>query len=286
MIKQIAGEAMGGAWVLMTASTLPAARLAALVQGEFDAVDACMSPWRADSEMNRISAAPPGRWLEVSRPLADVIALTLELERQTGGALGPSLGGEVSAAGFGPAGRPCGAGRLELEGRSLRKSAATGLDLCAVAKGYAIDRAGAALIAAGVGDFLLNASGDLLARGTHPEGRPWTVAVELPVPQKSVVYRHMPVQGALATSGTYRNQRDNGRRSHLIDGRSRAVVEHGLIGVSVLAETAALADGWATALAVLGPHDGPAKARELGLTALFLSQAEGGFIERAVGDWP
>jgi thiamine biosynthesis lipoprotein len=284
-MKQIAGQAMGGSWVLMTQSTLPDALLASVVQRELDAVNTCMSPWLDDSEMNRISAAPVGTSFEVSSPLADVINFALELETQTDGALNLSLGGEVSQTGFGPAERSCRNGRLVLVGRTLIKHGPMQLDLCAVAKGYAIDRATAALITAGTDNFLLNVSGDIKVNGTKQDGTPWQIALELPIPDQQVVYKTVEIAGAIATSGTYRCQRDSGKINHLIDGRSRQIVSHGLISVTVHSDTAMHADGWATALAVLGPIYGPRKAKQLKLSAVFMCETDGGFNEQTVGIW-
>ena len=50
----------------------------------------------------------------------------------------------------------------------------------------------------------------------------------------------------------YRMQ-DGVRVSHTIDPRTLEPVMHNLASVTVIAETAAIADAWATALFVLGP---------------------------------
>ncbi len=85
--------------------------------------------------------------------------------------------------------------------------------------------------------------------------------------------------GALATSGDYRNyyERDGVRYSHAIDARNGRPVAHKLASVSVFHPSAALADGWATALMVLGEKDGPALAEDLGLAAYFLYRDGEGF---------
>ena len=89
-------------------------------------------------------------------------------------------------------------------------------------------------------------------------------------------------EGALATSGDYRNYReqDGVRISHTIDPRSGRPIAHRLASVTVIHRTAALADAWATALNVLGPDEGLALAEQGGLAALFLVRDEAGFTPR------
>ncbi|RME35803.1 MAG: FAD:protein FMN transferase, partial [Gammaproteobacteria bacterium] len=84
-----------------------------------------------------------------------------------------------------------------------------------------------------------------------------------------------------ATSGDYRNYFEIGgvRYSHEIDPRTGWPVSHELAQVTVLAPDCMHADAWATALLVLGPQEGPALARRLGLKALFLVRREGELVE-------
>jgi thiamine biosynthesis lipoprotein len=88
---------------------------------------------------------------------------------------------------------------------------------------------------------------------------------------------------AIATSGDYRKFRldaDGRRRSHTLDPRSGEPIAHGLASVSVVHESAMWADGWSTALMVLGPKEGAAFAEAHGLAArLVLRRADGQFSE-------
>ena len=85
-------------------------------------------------------------------------------------------------------------------------------------------------------------------------------------------------------SGDYRNYygKDGQRFSHTIDPRTGRPVQHRLASVSVVHGRCVAADGWATALMVLGETDGYQLAVEQGLTGLFLVRdGEGGFSEKA-----
>lgn len=84
---------------------------------------------------------------------------------------------------------------------------------------------------------------------------------------------------AIATSGDYRNffEQEGHRFSHTIDGRTGYPVEHNLASVSVLHESAALADAWATALTVLGADIGLQLAEKHNLAAYFIVRTENGY---------
>ena len=85
--------------------------------------------------------------------------------------------------------------------------------------------------------------------------------------------------GGLATSGDYRqySERDGRRDTHIIDPRTGYPVRHRLASVTVVAESARLADAYATALMVLGERAGRRFADDAGLAALFIVRTEAGF---------
>ena len=72
---------------------------------------------------------------------------------------------------------------------------------------------------------------------------------------------------AIATSGNYRRflDVDDRRLSHTIDPRTGRPIDNGVASVSVIAADCMTADGWATALTVLGRDAGMAVAERHGL---------------------
>ena len=82
----------------------------------------------------------------------------------------------------------------------------------------------------------------------------------------------------MATSGDYRNyyEVDGERVSHLIDPRTMKPITHRLASVTVVAERCSTADGWATALSVLGETDGVDVANEQGIAAVFIVRESDG----------
>jgi thiamine biosynthesis lipoprotein len=137
----------------------------------------------------------------------------------------------------------------------------------------------------GFQNFLVEVGGEVRARGNRADGTAWRVAVERPESEARAVFEIVGLHDeAMATSGDYRNFYESGGRriSHTIDPRTGRPVEHALASVSVLHREAARADAWATALTVLGPEAGYARAEREDLGALFIVRnADGSYDTRA-----
>ncbi|MGB6099373.1 MAG: FAD:protein FMN transferase, partial [Comamonas sp.] len=178
--------------------------------------------------------------------------------------------------------------RLELDeaaGRA-RKHAPMQLDLCGIAKGYAVDAMAAVLSRHGVHHALAALDGELRAVGSQASDQPWPVALESPEPGRRAVQGVIELQDlAVATSGDYRRfwQVGKARLAHTMDPRRSAPLHNAVASVTVLAQTCMDADAWATALLVAGPGEGLALAQRLGLEALWLLRREGQLVQLGLG---
>ncbi len=272
------------------------ADLQAAIAQALESVDQSMSTWKPDSELSRLNRSPVGEPFPVSPELAFVLALSRQIHADSGGAFDVTVGPLVNRWGFGPDGRPTdapdpaeletlraqvGQDKLILgEGSATRSTEGLTVDLSAIAKGYGVDRVSAALSALGARNHMVEIGGEVRTSGRSAGGRPWRIAVERPDSTDQVVQEILPLgDEAMATSGDYRNwlELDGRRYSHSIDPRTGRPEGHNLASVTVLAPTCAEADGWATALNVLGPEQGPAVAAAQGLPALFLLRTDSGF---------
>lgn len=284
-----AGTVMGGPWQIRI-TPMQGLDCAAAAQAGLDAmelVNTQMSTYQDSSDLMRLNGAPLNEWVDIPIDMYTVLAEADRLARMTDGALNVALGGLVNAWGFGPEPAPdeppvsaqerADAARAALGSFALRaspaavlKTAPVQLDLCAVAKGFAVDQAAAALLAAGATDFLVEAAGEIRAHGAGPGGAAWTIGLELPVPGQQIVYDRVVLRDAgVATSGQYRNRRDIDGRSvgHTINPLDGMPMETELLSVTVRAETTMRADGLATALLVLGPQKAAAFAKKHGIAA-------------------
>jgi len=281
-------------------------RLQGLIDAELEAVNAEMSTYRPDSELSRFNAAEPGAAFEASAELLEMVELSRTMSVASEGAFDVTVGPLVDAWGFGPDPRtrtePSAAEIAELRARvgvdklrvderarTLAKTVAgLRVDLSAIAKGHGCDRIAAILDDAGATDYMVEIGGEVRVRGHNPEGQAWKIGIEKPsaaAGQARVVHELLRVRDvSVATSGDYRNywEADGVRYSHTLDARTGRPIEHELASVTVIHPvSAALADGWATTLNVLGPEAGFALAKREGLAAYFLIHAGEGFEARS-----
>lgn len=153
------------------------------------------------------------------------------------------------------------------------------LDFSAIAKGYGVDVIARVLDDAGITDYMVEIGGEVATRGKNAQGKPWQIGIDTPTPSdvhnRRVLFSITLNDGHLATSGNYRHALEyhGVRYSHTINPHTAYPVANGAPSVSVLADSTALADAWATALTAL-PYD---KAWQMANTqhiaAAFIHQA-------------
>jgi thiamine biosynthesis lipoprotein len=303
-VRCCGGQTMGTSWCaryVAPASTDTAAVRAAL-QACFDDVVAQMSPWRPDSSLARFNRAPPGSLVALPASFAAVLDAALAVASKTAGAFDPRCGALVDLWGFGPRAAAVlppplhtlsrarrhlatGAQALRRGRRHALQPGGVRLDLCAIAKGHAVDLAGQALTALGAVSWLVECGGELKARGLKPGGEPWWVALD-PLgagdagraPEFIVALTDV----ALATSGDGVKffEHDGRRYGHVLDPRTGQPTGHGLAAVSVLHRSAMLADAYATAILVLGPQHGLRFAEAHALAARLICRDGAGQRDR------
>ncbi len=259
---------------LVGADSLALAPLATRVLAGFTRVDSLMSNWTGTSEVARINAALDGTVdgapLAPEPETARVLAAALQVAAESAGAFDPTveplvrlwgfLGGARqlpdSAAiaallpdiGFRKLRCPPAADRLSALRPGLR------LDLGGIAKGHAVDCARDSLVALGVQDALVDLSGNIALLGAPPGRAAWRLGLRDPADREHTLGTLTLPRAAVATSGDYEQfVAAGGRRyGHILDPRSGWPVDS-LASVTVVMDSATLADAWATALTVLGP---------------------------------
>jgi thiamine biosynthesis lipoprotein len=293
----LSGPTMGTTYTVRVAAPPPAvdpATVRVAIDDVLAQIDRSMSGYRADSEVARFNASASTQWHDVSPELAAVVQASLDISSACDGVFDITVAPLVAAWGFGPAGEPkvlpgdeqiaqlearVGYRKLEvrLDPPALRKDVAgLSIDLNGIAPGFAVDRLADRLQALRIENFMIDIGGEIRAHGRNARGQPWHIAVEHPVDTERTPYAGVWLDGAaVSTSGEYRSyyERNSRRYSHTIDPRTGRTLDRAPGSVVVVAPLAAQADGWATALNVLGPRDGLALATRLHLPVLFIELA-------------
>ncbi|MCP4071915.1 MAG: FAD:protein FMN transferase [Hyphomicrobiales bacterium] len=284
-VKVMTGPAFGSFWRIIMADTKEDPRR--LIDSIVRSIDMRMSPFRTDSGLGRFNA---GEAIVVDDQTRMVVQAALDLAKSSSGAFDPTSAPIGRVFGFGPTVIPAMApagmySEIHFDGKRLQKSTPhLTLDLCGIAKGYALDQIATALDGL---DFLLELGGEVVARGHHPSGRRWRIGIERPGTNKlqRMIYAS---NEALATSGDANQGYEVGGRqyAHVIDPRIAQPLDNNVASVSVLASSGMLADGLATATMVLGPNASRLLLGAYNARALFLLKNGNDFEEVALGGFP
>lgn len=291
---------MGTIWEMAVRSSDRGRALSAL-DGAFAAVgslERLMSRFLPDSQVQRLTEAAGRTAVPVDRDLCQVLGQAQEVSAASAGAfdvtLGPlvALWSRAGREGALPPPEALRAARACVDHRALDLSAdgpsarlrhgGMSVDLGAIGKGAAVDRAVERLRGDGYTQGWVNAGGNVRFLGAWDRAVP----VRDPCAPDRACARLMVEHGALATSGNYeRGWRIGGRwYGHLLDPRTGWPAS-ACLSATVLAPSAALADALSTACFVLGPGPGRALCRLFsGVEAFWLGGAAApGFLDATPG---
>lgn len=275
---QLSGRAFGTTWQARLRGRGNPEALARVLAAVLARIDLSMSPFRPDSEISSFNRAPAGRH-PVGEDFARVTVEALRVAAISDGVFDPSVGPDVGRYGFGPIhGKRVGSfADLATDGSAIAKAKSMlTLDLCGIAKGFALDQMVDHIAAAGYADFVVELGGEVLARGADAAGAPWRIGISNP---SGGLHSTIDAKGlAVATSGDAINAYEvkSRRYSHIIDPATDEPVVNSVASVTVLSPSAMTADALATALMVMGPSKGMAFARLHALPVLYLLREAGG----------
>ena len=234
-------------------------------------VNAGINTYQKDSEVTRFNKSSHSyrfeqpyfkEMLERSKPIVEA----------SEGAFDPTVMPLVNAWGFGPA-QPLygeipdvdsirafvGFDKIGFNKDSVWKTdARVQLDFGGIGQGYGADVVAAFLKKQGITDMLVEIGGEGIACGINLQtGKPWQIGILDPNSTRSnrlfKVYVYLKDE-SFTTSGGYFNYREiDGRKfTHTIDPKTGYPVNNSLLSVSLFTQDATSADGWATALMVMG----------------------------------
>jgi thiamine biosynthesis lipoprotein len=242
---------------------------------EIERLEASMSTWRADSDIQRLNAAAGRHPVPVGADVRAALRSARMVSEWTDGKFDVTFGALGGLWRFDAQDQDDAIpdrgevlGRLKRIGyRDLEWDDAAGTaflrregmiaNLGGIGKGFAVDRARDMLRLGGFQDFLIQFGGDLYAAG-QSAGRPWRLGIQDPRGPEDRIFATLEVSDStFTTSGDYeRYFIKDGRRYHHILDPTTGEPAGGCRSVTIVTASATLADGLSTGVFIMGPEAG------------------------------
>ncbi len=236
---------------------------------EIGRLEALWSVTDEDSDIYAVNHGG-GRPVTVQEETAQIIQFALEMAEKTDGALEPTLYPVLTAWGFTKEENKIpsleqidrllervGYERVLVAGDQITLEEGMMLDLGAVGKGSAGDRAVQVIEKAGITSALLDIGGNIQAVGGKPDGSDWRLGLRSPFGEG--IFGTLQISDrSVVTSGNYERYfigEDGVRYGHIIDPATGCPVNNGLSSVTVIAKEGRLCDALSTSLFVMGLED-------------------------------
>lgn len=148
------------------------------------------------------------------------------------------------------------------------------IDLGGIAKGYIADKVAEYLKSCGVKNAVINLGGNILIIGNKQQ-QPYSVGIQKPFSAKGDISAKLLLENKSAvTSGIYERyfESDGKIYHHITDTATGYPVDNGILSVTVIADSSALADGLSTACLALGTDKGLLLAKSYGAEAIFIDE--------------
>ncbi|MCP5469873.1 MAG: FAD:protein FMN transferase [Chlamydiales bacterium] len=230
-------------------------KVEAIIKKTFKQVDQIFNNWNQDSEISKLNQLPAYQRVEISSELATLLQQTAHIVEITDGRFDPTVGPLVhmwkthlkngtipSQSELLSISEAVGWDKIHLEGTVFYKEdPRIEIDLCGIAKGYALDL----LVERLGGNSYAEWGGEISTIGPHPDHRKWRVGIlggeVVEIEDKCV-----------ATSGGYLQkwEVDGVEYTHLINPRTNSplIYGKGIASATVIADSCMKADAIATSL--------------------------------------
>lgn len=238
---------------------------------EIERLESELSEWRDDSDISAINAAAGKRPVKVGEDALRVIDAGLDVSMWSRGAFDLSWAALWGLYDFRPDSikipKP-----EEIEPRlrlvdyeNIRvstkyktvflKKRGMAIGTGGIAKGYALDHAGAILRGGGITNYMIYGGGQVQVHGKR-DGRPWRVGIQHPRDPSRYFAALESTGASFSTSGDYEHAVFDGsgkRWHHIIDPRTGRPADKSL-SVTIMTAEGIYADALSTAAFVLGPE--------------------------------
>lgn len=253
-------------------------------------LNASLSDYRDDSEINAVSAqSGTEKWIPVSRDLFDILFVSDDISKKTGGTFDATLGPIVqewrratrkgyfpdkkliaealSRTGYKKVKFESSSQSIQLRDKGMR------LDIGGLGKGYAADEAAKILKSFGIKSAMIDAGGKLALMDPPPGEKGWKIVISSGRDSiETIEYSNV----GIATSGpTYRYLEYNGKKySHIVNPKTGIGLEHH-VRTTVISPNATEADALATAFSVSGIKEGKKYLKNFPNNKVWLVETKG-----------
>jgi FAD:protein FMN transferase len=256
------------------------------------------SRFRADSELNMLNNNL-GKEAGISKEMFEVLELCLKFNQISTGYFDPRVISNLERIGYDRDFKSNDLNRRGEEAINFEKiegdltddillnfekksvTLAKRIDTTGIAKGYTVDEATECLMWAGFENFIIDAGGDMFARGKNIEGGSWRIGIEGLADEKLML--KLEKEG-IATSGIDRKRWQIGEKKfhHLINPKDPENFSFDIKTVTVIADKTVEADGRAKVLVLMGKAEGLNFANKNKTKALFLDYHGNVYISEAI----
>lgn len=298
--QKITGQTMGTSYhITFEAPQIPIDTIQADIDKRLLEINKSMSTYDDTATIMAFNRAKAGEVIVIDSDFQQVLKDSYTIYKQSHGAFDPTIMPLVNLWGFGAkftierlqsppsqddinqAKALIGLDKVIFQDNTISKTVdGVGLDFSAIAKGYGVDVIADVLKNQyQINNYLVEIGGEVAALGVNDQGKPWRIAIDAPILGSQVSDRKIATTLSLnnqhiATSGNYRNSIEyNGiRYSHTINPATAHPVINGADSVTVIHDSTALADGWATALTAIAYNDAYQLAEQANIAALFIQK--------------
>ena len=307
--NNLSGETMGTSYHI--SYQLPKGADEAAIQAAIDErlqqINDSMSTYQSDATISKFNRLAKDTPITIDADFSHVLAISRQVYEQSSGAFDPTVMPLIETWGFGstmtverlqspPSATEIAQALALVDFESVVQKDDTiyktkdgiGLDFSAVAKGYGVDVIADVLKNNyQIRNYMVEIGGEVATSGVSSQQQPWQIAIDAPIEGSTVSERQtmaairQPINNGnkmyLATSGNYRNSVvfDGKHYSHTIDPTTGEPIAGGAPSVTVVAESVAHADAWATALTAMPYKKALASAEKHNIAALFVILADG-----------
>lgn len=262
----------------------------------YERIDGLTNRYNAISQISLINNNAGIRAVQVDQELFELLKIGIILSEQSAGAFDITIGALTDLWGIGKkeAAIPSDADieralsvvsykylKLDEDSKTayLTKKGAS-IDVGAIAKGYATDKAIEILKSYKIKSAIINAGGSISVIGNNPKGQAWRIGIQHPREKDKILAQiSMAGYNSLQTSGDYQrfNIINDKKYSHILDPRTGKQPEK-LASVTIVNNNSTVGDFLSTAVFVLGKEEGLKLLRNYYDTQAIIYTLEGDFF--------